>query len=70
MASDDKKRKAVDFEMGDFVWDILSKHRFSVGEYNNQYSIYVHFLSYVYLAVCMTTSFSERSYQATTVSYS
>ncbi|XP_052627007.1 uncharacterized protein LOC128133560 [Lactuca sativa] len=30
----DKKRRQVDFEVGDFVWAILTKDRFSVGEYN------------------------------------
>nr|KAJ0218923.1 hypothetical protein LSAT_V11C300143610 [Lactuca sativa] len=30
----DKKRRQVDFEVGDFVWAVLTKDRFSVGEYN------------------------------------
>ena len=30
----DKKRRVVEFETGDFVWAILTKDRFLVGEYN------------------------------------
>ncbi|GKC98914.1 hypothetical protein Tco_1169189, partial [Tanacetum coccineum] len=30
----DQKRRQVDFEVGDFVWAILTKDRFPVGEYN------------------------------------
>ena len=30
----DKKRRVVEFEIGDFVWEILTKDRFLVGEYN------------------------------------
>ena len=30
----DKKCRQVDFEVGDFVWAVLTKYRFSVGEYN------------------------------------
>ncbi|KAJ8630683.1 hypothetical protein MRB53_024006 [Persea americana] len=30
----DKKRRLVEFEVGDFVWAILTKDQFSVGEYN------------------------------------
>ena len=30
----DKKRRVVEFEVGDFVWAILTKDRFPVGEYN------------------------------------
>ncbi|KAH9653391.1 Endonuclease [Citrus sinensis] len=30
----DKKRRALEFQVGDFVWIILTKDRFSVGEYN------------------------------------
>jgi hypothetical protein len=33
-ASADKKRRAVEFEEGDFVWAILTKDRFPMGEYN------------------------------------
>jgi hypothetical protein len=33
-ANADKKRRAVEFEEGDFVWAILTKDRFPVGEYN------------------------------------
>jgi hypothetical protein len=33
-ASADKKRRAVEFEEGDFVWAILTKDRFPVREYN------------------------------------
>ncbi|GJW20649.1 putative reverse transcriptase domain-containing protein [Tanacetum coccineum] len=29
-----QKRLQVDFDVGDFVWDVLTKDRFSVGEYN------------------------------------
>ncbi|GJZ65504.1 hypothetical protein Tco_0622200, partial [Tanacetum coccineum] len=29
-----QKRRQVDFEVGDFVWAILTKDRFPVGEYN------------------------------------
>ena len=32
--SADKKRRAVEFEEGDFVWAILTKDRFSMGGYN------------------------------------
>lgn len=30
----DKKRRLVDYEVGDFVWAVLTKDRFSVGDYN------------------------------------
>ncbi|GKD04859.1 putative reverse transcriptase domain-containing protein, partial [Tanacetum coccineum] len=30
----DQKRRQVDFEAGDFVWAVLTKDRFPVGEYN------------------------------------
>ncbi|GKD60537.1 hypothetical protein Tco_1298046, partial [Tanacetum coccineum] len=30
----DHKRRHVDFEEGDFVWAVLTKDRFPVGEYN------------------------------------
>ena len=30
----DKKRRSVEFEVGDYVWAILTKNRFSTGEYN------------------------------------
>nr|GEV70423.1 reverse transcriptase domain-containing protein [Tanacetum cinerariifolium] len=30
----DQKRRHVDFEVGDFVWAILTKDRFLIGEYN------------------------------------
>lgn len=30
----DLKRRHVEFEVGDFVWAVLTKDRFSVGEYN------------------------------------
>ncbi|KAI3526019.1 hypothetical protein L1887_05170 [Cichorium endivia] len=30
----DQKRRQVDFDVGDFVWAVLTKDRFSVGEYN------------------------------------
>lgn len=30
----DKKRRLVDFAVGDFVWAILTKDRFSAGDYN------------------------------------
>nr|GEX45500.1 putative reverse transcriptase domain-containing protein [Tanacetum cinerariifolium] len=30
----DQKRRHVDFEVGDFVWAVLTKDRFPVGEYN------------------------------------
>ena len=33
-ASADKKRRAVEFEEGDFVLAILTKDRFPMGEYN------------------------------------
>jgi hypothetical protein len=33
-ASANKKRRAIEFEEGDFVWAILTKDRFPVGEYN------------------------------------
>ncbi|GJV80391.1 hypothetical protein Tco_1516261 [Tanacetum coccineum] len=33
-ADADQKRRQVDFEVGDFVWAILTKDRFPVGEYN------------------------------------
>ena len=29
-----KKRRVVEFEIGDFVWAVLTKDRFPVGEYN------------------------------------
>jgi hypothetical protein len=32
--SADKKRRFVEFEGGDFVWVVLTKDRFPVGEYN------------------------------------
>ncbi|KAI9157827.1 hypothetical protein LWI28_028681 [Acer negundo] len=32
--SADKKRRQVDFEVGDLVWFVLTKDRFPVGEYN------------------------------------
>jgi hypothetical protein len=32
--SADKKRRAVEFEEGDFMWAILTKDRFHAGEYN------------------------------------
>ncbi|KAI3700067.1 hypothetical protein L2E82_44682 [Cichorium intybus] len=31
----DQKPRHVDFDVGDFVWAVLTKDRFSVGEYNN-----------------------------------
>ncbi|XP_076921200.1 uncharacterized protein LOC143582552 [Bidens hawaiensis] len=31
----DQKRRQVDFEVGDFVWAVLTKDRFQIGEYNN-----------------------------------
>nr|GEX13467.1 putative reverse transcriptase domain-containing protein [Tanacetum cinerariifolium] len=31
---EDQKRRQVDFEVGDFVWVVLTKDRFPVGEYN------------------------------------
>jgi len=30
----DQKRRLVDFEVGDFVWAVLTKDRFPIGEYN------------------------------------
>jgi hypothetical protein len=33
-ADADKKRRSLEFEEGDFVWAILTKDRFPVGEYN------------------------------------
>jgi hypothetical protein len=33
-ASADKNKRAVEFEEGDFVWAILTKDKFPVGEYN------------------------------------
>ena len=30
----DKKRRHIEFDVGDYVWDILTKDRFPVGEYN------------------------------------
>ena len=30
----DKKRRSVDFKVGDFVYAVLTKDRFSVGTYN------------------------------------
>lgn len=30
----DKKRRALEFQVGDLVWAVLTKDRFSVGEYN------------------------------------
>jgi hypothetical protein len=33
-ASANKKRRTIEFEEGDFVWAILTKDRFPVGEYN------------------------------------
>ena len=33
-ASAEKKRRVVEFEEGDFVWAILTKDRFPMGEYN------------------------------------
>ncbi|GJR02381.1 putative reverse transcriptase domain-containing protein [Tanacetum coccineum] len=34
----DQKRRHVDFEVGNFVWAILTKDHFSVGEYNKLYA--------------------------------
>ena len=31
----DKKHRVAEFEIGDFVWTILTKDCFPVGEYNN-----------------------------------
>ena len=33
-SSADKKHHHVEFEVGDYVWAILTKDRFSVGDYN------------------------------------
>jgi hypothetical protein len=33
-ASADKKRRTIEFEERDFVWAILTKDRFPIGEYN------------------------------------
>jgi hypothetical protein len=33
-ADADKKRRSLEFEEGDFVWAVLTKDRFPVGEYN------------------------------------
>ena len=30
----DRKRRHVEFDVGDYVWAVLTKDRFSVGEYN------------------------------------
>ncbi|KAH9685159.1 Endonuclease [Citrus sinensis] len=30
----DKKRRALEFQVGDLVWDVLTKDGFSIGEYN------------------------------------
>ena len=30
----DKKRLSVEFDVQDFVWEVLNKDRFSVGDYN------------------------------------
>ena len=30
----DKKRRALEFQVGDLVWAVLTKDRFLVGEYN------------------------------------
>ena len=30
----DKKRRHVEFDVGDYVWAVLTKDRFPVGEYN------------------------------------
>jgi hypothetical protein len=30
----DKKRRPLEFEKGDFVWVVLTKDRFPIGEYN------------------------------------
>ena len=30
----DKKRRHVEFDVGDYVWAVLTKNRFPVGEYN------------------------------------
>ena len=30
----DQKRRALEFQLGDIVWAVLTKDRFSVGEYN------------------------------------
>ncbi|KAL5728355.1 hypothetical protein ACHQM5_001448 [Ranunculus cassubicifolius] len=30
----DTKRRLVEFEVGDFVWAVLTKDRFAIGEYN------------------------------------
>ena len=34
----DKKRRALEFQVGDLVWFVLTKDRFSVGEYNKLYA--------------------------------
>ncbi|GJT47219.1 hypothetical protein Tco_0955934 [Tanacetum coccineum] len=34
MPDADQKRQQVDFEVGDFVWAVLTKDCFPVGEYN------------------------------------
>ncbi|KAH9792897.1 hypothetical protein KPL71_004332 [Citrus sinensis] len=34
----DKKRRALEFQVGDFVWAVLTKDRFSVGEYNKLFA--------------------------------
>ena len=31
----DKKRQHIEFDVGDYVWAVLTKDRFLVGEYNN-----------------------------------
>ena len=33
-SSADKKRRHVEFEVGDYLWAILTKEYFSVGDYN------------------------------------
>ena len=34
MQAADKKRRHVEFDVGDYVWAVLTKDRFPVGEYN------------------------------------
>ncbi|KAH9679135.1 hypothetical protein KPL71_025994 [Citrus sinensis] len=34
----DKKRRALEFQVGDLVWAVLTKDRFSVGEYNKLFA--------------------------------
>jgi hypothetical protein len=33
-ANANKKQRAVEFDEGDFVWDVLTKDRFPIGKYN------------------------------------